>query len=140
MFRVLLPDHFLMLIHRKLHILFFQNTPYLFKLCPRRRSRTTSKDRPGFFLPLQNQIVIIMETSFCITFYIDQEIAQPDNVRTAFANQLRRLNLRYRSKPYYPESGWLTPRLGSVELSFYTSIPKGRPSGSKALHQALKTP
>jgi len=38
-----------------------------------------------------------METSFCITFYIDQEIAQPDNVRTAFANQLRRLNLRYRS-------------------------------------------
>nr|DAO44463.1 MAG TPA: hypothetical protein [Caudoviricetes sp.] len=139
MFRVLLPDHFLMLIHRKLHILFFQNTPYLFKLCPRRRSRTTSKDRPGFFLPLQNQIVIIMETSFCITFYIDQEIAQPDNVRTAFANQLRRLNLRYRSKPYYPESGWLTPAFGvPVELSFYTSIPKGRPSGSKALHQALK--
>ena len=34
MFRVLLPDHFLMLIHRKLHILFFQNTPYPFNFVP----------------------------------------------------------------------------------------------------------
>ena len=32
-----------------------------------------------------------------------------------------------------PESVWLTPAFGvPVELSFYTSIPKGRPSGSKA--------
>ena len=66
-----------------------------------------------------------MGTSFCITFYIDQEIAQPDSVRKAFANHLRKLNLRYRSKPYYPESGWSTPAFGvPVELSFYTSIPK----------------
>lgn len=85
MFRVLLPDHFLMLIHRKLHILFFQNTPYLFKLCPRRRSRTTSKDRPGFFLPLQNQIVIIMETSFCITFTLIRRLPS----LTTFAQRLQ---------------------------------------------------
>jgi hypothetical protein len=80
-----------------------------------------------------------METSFCITFYIDQEIDYPDSVRKAVANHLRRLNLRYRSTLYYPESGWSTPASGvPVELSFYTSIPKGRPSGSKALHQVLK--
>ena len=79
-----------------------------------------------------------METSFCITFYIDQEIDYPDSVRKAVANHLRRLNLRYRSTLYYPESGWSTPAFGvPLELNFLVKIPKDRLTEDKALLKSL---
>ena len=75
---------------------------------------------------------------FSIIFYSHSR-GPLDDVRTIYKDHLRKLNLRYSSDIYFPESGWSTPAFGvPVELSFYTSIPKGRPSGSKALHQVLK--
>ena len=57
-----------------------------------------------------------------------------DDVRTIYKDHLRKLNLRYSSDIYFPESGWSTPALGvPLELNFLVRIPKDRLTEDKAL-------
>lgn len=60
-----------------------------------------------------------------------------DDVRTIYKDH-QKLNLRYSSDIYFPESGWSTPALGvPLELNFLVRIPKDRLTEDKALLKSL---
>ena len=49
------------------------------------------------------------------------------SVRSEFAHRLRKMNLRYKSDIYYPESSWSTPAFGvPEELTFLIGAPKDK--------------
>ena len=64
---------------------------------------------------------------FSIIFYSHSR-GPLDDVRTIYKDHLRKLNLRYSSDIYFPESGWSTPAFGvPLELNFLVKIPmKGK--------------
>jgi hypothetical protein len=86
----------------------------------------------------EKKSLVVMETLYYINFVIDQHSVDPEIVRKAFGGRLRRLNLKYRSEHYRPESGWSTPAYGvPEELDFCVEVPKDRLNGSRALHRLL---
>ena len=66
---------------------------------------------------------------FSIIFYSHSR-GPLDDVRTIYKDHLRKLNLRYSSDIYFPESGWSTPAFG-------VKIPKDRLTEDKALLKSL---
>ena len=61
-----------------------------------------------------------MSVTFCST----NDSALQD-LRPVFAGHLRKMNLRYKSDIYYPESSWSTPAFGEPEeLTFLIGVPK----------------
>lgn len=74
---------------------------------------------------------------FSVIFYSHSR-GPLDDVRTIYKDHLRKLNLRYSSDIYFPESGWSTPAFGvPLELNFLVKIPKDRLTEDKALLKSL---
>lgn len=74
---------------------------------------------------------------FSIIFY-SYSRGPLDDVRTIYKAHLRKLNLRYSSDIYFPESGWSTPAFGvPLELNFLVKIPEDRLTEDKALLKGL---
>ena len=69
---------------------------------------------------------------FSIIFYSHSR-GPLDDVRTIYKDHLRKLNLRYSSDIYFPESAFGVP----LELNFLVKIPKDRLTEDKALLKSL---
>lgn len=67
---------------------------------------------------------------FSIIFYSHSR-GPLDDVRTIYKDHLRKLNLRYSSDIYFPESGWSTPCIwSSFGIEFFSKNSK-RPANRR---------